>query len=219
MASKTGSSSPGELAMTFSTSDVAACCSSASASARCSEAVVASGVATAPARRPAAGRGAVVAASCVLRPPRLHGWACCSTWTGSVNENTEPLPISDSTQSLPPCISTMRREIDRPRPVPPFFLVAELSACWNSSKILPWSAFEMPGPLSLHRDRERAVGGGRLDDHRAGVGELDGVADEIEQHLGQPALVAVPFGMSGCASTLKPSFLSLASGSTALNTL
>ena len=28
-----------------------------------------------------------------------------------------------------------------------------------------------------------------------------------------------PFGMSGCASTLKPSFLSLASGSTALNTL
>ena len=48
-----------------------------------------------------------------------------------------PCRAPNSTQSLPPCISTMRREIDRPRPVPPFFLVAELSACWNSSKILP----------------------------------------------------------------------------------
>src|SRR6187549_265631 len=49
-------------------------------------------------------------------PPRFHCFVCASTWTGSVNENTEPLPSSDSTQSLPPCSSTMRREIDRPRP-------------------------------------------------------------------------------------------------------
>src|SRR3954464_6493155 len=84
-----------------------------------------------------------------LAPPRLHCFVCASTWIGSVKLNTEPLPSSDSTQSLPPCSSTMRREIDRPRPVPPFFLVAELSACWNSSKILPWSVVEMPGPLSF----------------------------------------------------------------------
>src|SRR5690606_31251902 len=73
---------------------------------------------------------------------------CCSTFTGTVNEKVEPSPRWESTQMRPPCISTIRLEIDRPSPVPPFFLVAELSACWNSSKILPRSASEMPGPVS-----------------------------------------------------------------------
>src|SRR6478736_6278263 len=41
----------------------------------------------------------------------------------------------------------------------------------------------------LHRDRERAVGRGRLDHDAALVGELDGVADQVENHLGQPAFV------------------------------
>ena len=36
----------------------------------------------------------------------------------------------------PPCSSTILREIDRPRPVPPFLRVLVLSTCWNSSKIL-----------------------------------------------------------------------------------
>ncbi len=40
-------------------------------------------------------------------------------------------------------------------------------------------------------DAERAAGGGDPDRHLACVGELDGVADKIEQHLGQPALVAM----------------------------
>src|SRR5665213_1294394 len=61
---------------------------------------------------------------------------CCSTVTGIVKENTEPCPSSDSTQSRPPCSSTMRREMARPSPVPPLARVEELSACWNSSKIL-----------------------------------------------------------------------------------
>src|SRR5262249_30343426 len=67
-----------------------------------------------------------------------HGSPTCrSTLTGIVNANVEPLPTSDSTQMRPPCIPMMRLAIDKPRPVPPFRLVAELSACWNSSKILP----------------------------------------------------------------------------------
>src|SRR6266852_5874643 len=61
---------------------------------------------------------------------------CCSTLTGRVIEKVAPLPISDSTQMRPPCSSMIRRAMDNPSPVPPFFLVAELSACWNSSKIL-----------------------------------------------------------------------------------
>ena len=36
---------------------------------------------------------------------------------------------------LPPCISTMRLEIAKPKPVPPFWRVLLLSTCWNSSKI------------------------------------------------------------------------------------
>src|SRR6185503_1412338 len=78
-----------------------------------------------------------------------HAFSTCrSTLTGNSNEKVEPRPGSDSTHSLPPCISMMRREIARPSPVPPFSLVVEESACWNSSKILAWSAVAMPGPVS-----------------------------------------------------------------------
>src|SRR5262249_25147175 len=57
---------------------------------------------------------------------------CRSAMTGSVNAKVEPWPGSDSTQIRPPCISMIRFDIASPRPVPPFFLVIALSACWNS---------------------------------------------------------------------------------------
>src|SRR6516162_3005309 len=57
---------------------------------------------------------------------------CRSTITGSVKVNVEPWPGCDSTQIRPPCISMMRFDMASPRPVPPFFLVIALSACWNS---------------------------------------------------------------------------------------
>ena len=60
------------------------------------------------------------------------GLACCSTLIGSVNENVEPSPGLEFTQIRPPCISMIRLEMARPRPVPPLVLVIELSACWNS---------------------------------------------------------------------------------------
>src|SRR5580704_6838676 len=52
-----------------------------------------------------------------------------STWTGSTTRNVEPWPNTESTEIVPPCISTMRFEIARPRPVPPFLRVLELSIC------------------------------------------------------------------------------------------
>jgi hypothetical protein len=61
----------------------------------------------------------------------LSGWAL----TGIEILKVAPLPSSDSTVMPPPCSSTMRREIDRPSPVPPFLRVLVLSTCWNSSKI------------------------------------------------------------------------------------
>jgi len=54
---------------------------------------------------------------------------CCSTTTGRVNANVEPWPGWDSTQIRPPCISMMRFDMARPKPVPPFFRVMALSAC------------------------------------------------------------------------------------------
>src|SRR6516225_12177640 len=60
------------------------------------------------------------------------GSTCRSTMTGSVKVNVEPWPGCDSTQIRPPCISMIRLEMASPNPVPPFFLVMALSACWNS---------------------------------------------------------------------------------------
>src|SRR5215210_5468445 len=50
-----------------------------------------------------------------------------SSTIGSVNENVDPFPSTDSTQILPPCISIMRFAIANPKPVPPFLRVLELS--------------------------------------------------------------------------------------------
>src|SRR5262249_20670165 len=72
-----------------------------------------------------------------------------STWMGTVNENVEPSPSVDSTQRRPPCISTIRREMARPSPVPPLALARMVSACRNSSKIFSRSASAIPGPVSV----------------------------------------------------------------------
>ena len=47
-----------------------------------------------------------------------------------------------------------------------------------------------------------------LDGDFAGIGELDGIADEINQHLGQAPAIAWPGGSSPAISTLNASFLS-----------
>src|SRR5581483_7668607 len=74
--------------------------------------------------------------------------SAAATRIGRVTRKVAPAPNSESTVSVPPCISTMRLEIARPRPVPPFLRVLELSTCGNSSKILAWSSGAMPGPVS-----------------------------------------------------------------------
>ena len=72
-----------------------------------------------------------------IRAKRRHAgyfdstFTCCSTMPGSMNAKVEPWPGSDSAQILPPCISMMRFDMARPKPVPPFLRVIALSACWN----------------------------------------------------------------------------------------
>src|SRR5215467_2065464 len=51
-----------------------------------------------------------------------------------------------------------------------------------------------PWPRVRHGDGEMTVDRLRRDAYLAGVGELDGVADEVEEHLGEALLVAKPDG-------------------------
>ena len=74
----------------------------------------------------------------------------------------------------------------------------------------------MPGPVSRTETVNDPLAADALIADLARIGELDGIADEVEQHLRQPALVAAAGGRSGATSTLNASFLSAASGSTAL---
>ena len=67
-------------------------------------------------------------------------WVCCglsgrgrSNW--AVKWKVLPWPISLSTQMRPFISSTSRRQMARPRPVPPYLRVVDPSACRNASKI------------------------------------------------------------------------------------
>src|SRR6185312_12506283 len=67
----------------------------------------------------------------ILNHENSFSHACSSgtsAFTGMLTKNVDPCPSSDSTQIRPPCSSTMCLAIARPRPVPLFPLVAELSA-------------------------------------------------------------------------------------------
>jgi hypothetical protein len=94
-----------------------------------------------------------------------------------VKANVEPLPISDSTQMRPPCIAMMRRNY------PPAGTPRNLALIHGGDA---WSGV-------THGDGERSIGSGRLDRDFALVRELDGIADEVEQHLSQAALVAMAY--------------------------
>jgi hypothetical protein len=74
------------------------------------------------------------------------------TTTGSSSRNVAPCPTSLSTVMVPPCSSSVRRQSDRPSPVPsPGGLVVK-----KGSKIRACTAAGIPGPLSFTSMRTRA---------------------------------------------------------------
>ena len=85
----------------------------------------------------------------------------------------------------PPISSTSCFEIDRPRPVPPYLRVVEPSP-WVKGEKSAWSrSGGMPMPVSRTSKRSvalspSAAGEGDPDGDLAPLGELDGVADEVE---------------------------------------
>ena len=123
---------------------------------------------------------------------------------GSVNTNVLPWPSSLSTQIRPPCSSTSRFESARPRPVPSR-CSTPASVCWNSSKIRSWSSGAMPGPRVGDRDPHLAVDPRRAHvDGPARGRELHGVREQVEDHLPDPALVALDDVDFGIAARARP---------------
>ena len=106
-------------------------------------------------------------------------------------ERRLPSPDLLSTPISPPISSTSCCEIARPRPVPPYCRVVEPSACVNASNRAVCTRLgrcrcRCRAPRTrttrvVRRLRSRAT----RDDDLAALGELDGVADQVDQHLAQ----------------------------------
>ena len=119
--------------------------------------------------------------------------------TSARSRNVEPSPGTPvlSIVMSPPISSASRRLIARPRPVPPKRRLVETSAWLNDWNRRPTRSGGMPRPVSLTA-AEIAIGPSRVAD-RVGldgqrdlprVGELDRVAQQVQQDLAEPRDVA-----------------------------
>ena len=74
-----------------------------------------------------------------------------------------------------------------PSPVPPYLREIDPSACANGSKMVVQLVSGMPTPVSATSHLEASAGGGSLaargDADRTAVRELQGVADQVDEHL------------------------------------
>ena len=110
--------------------------------------------------------------------------------SGSENENVLPCPSSLSTQIRPPWCSTISRQIGRPRPVPFGLSVSVSPTCLKRSNTFGWSAGAMPMPVSMTLTTIVAAAPRGAAGHRAGVGELDRVRDQVDDDLDQAIAIA-----------------------------
>ena len=122
--------------------------------------------------------------------PVHDGLACCSTLVGTVKEKVDPCPGLELDPQPPPM------QLDdalgnRQSETSATFLLRDrrvgLLELLEDFRLL---GFGDARPGVAHRYRERAVGRESLDRHFAGIGELDRVADQVEQDLRELALVA-----------------------------
>ena len=113
-----------------------------------------------------------------------------------VKWKVEPLPgPALSTHIVPPISSASSLLMARPRPVPPYLRVVLLSA-WLKLLEQPALALLRTGRCRCRAPRSAAVrrarpSGCTAQHHLAGFGELDRVAQQVEQDLAQPRHVAV----------------------------
>ena len=131
---------------------------------------------------------------CGARAVASASTACSSN--GSSTQKRLPMFSLLSNPIEPPIASVRPLAMVVPRPVPPCRRARLLSACSKASNSFARAAAGMPMPVSetVKRSRWRPSAGRchRLDDqaHLAGRGELDRVAEQVEQHLAQVAGIA-----------------------------
>ena len=125
------------------------------------------------------------------------GSASGRSTSGSVssNQNVLPTPGSLVDADLPPISSTSWRVMASPRPVPPKRRVIDPSACSKARNRRSSAAGSMPMPVSITSTRtaaepSRDLAGGEAQRDAAALGELDGVAEQVDQHLAQPVRIA-----------------------------
>ncbi len=68
--------------------------------------------------------------------------------SGSVVMKLDPLPMMEFDVMSPPIAVESCLQMARPRPVPPYFLVVEASACWKGLKSCSRMSSENPIPVS-----------------------------------------------------------------------
>ena len=132
--------------------------------------------------------------SSARRSPRLTEEACWRTMR-TVNRKVEPAPGVLSASIVPPISSTICFEIASPRPVPPYFLRRRPVGLHEGLEETGHRLGRDSDTGVPHLEAQRDALGRILHQvhpHRylAGLGELDGVADEVGEHLTQPAGVA-----------------------------
>ena len=113
----------------------------------------------------------------------------------AVKWNELPRPGALSTQIRPCIASTRRAEMVSPSPVPPYWRVMEPSAWENASKISFCFSGAMPMPVSRIDEMQfhllrRAFFHRHFQGHLAGLRELDGVAQQIDDHLANSDRIA-----------------------------
>ena len=138
------------------------------------------------------------------RPSPAGGRAAAGTYSrGMKRVNVLPSPRVLWTRISPPSSLAISRLMDRPRPVPPYFRLVPVSACWNGSKMTRSLSGGMPIPVSVTENartpvrpaQDRVVAAparrGRLDPQAdlARLGELEGVGQQVPEHLLQPLRV------------------------------
>ena len=161
-----------------------------------------SGIDSSCARRPAAppagygDRGA--AGALPMRSSPLHRRAPTYV-SGRYSVKVLPLPAMLLRRISPPSRCASSRLMASPRPVPPYLRAVPASACWNASKMIRCFSGGMPMPVSLTENSTtdgrlaqsrvvRSPAAGRNADvqpHAAAVGELEGVRQQVLQHLQQ----------------------------------
>src|SRR5262249_47769837 len=128
------------------------------------------------------------------RLPLVAAFATGSGPAGSRTVNTEPLPGPLATVTSPPIMRASLRVMASPRPVPPYFFAVDASAWENSWNNLASCSGVMAdaGVGDREVDHVTPIADlARAQAHLAPLGELAGIAQQIEQNLPQPQRVDV----------------------------